>query len=164
MDRTTFETSVRGFWKHLGLGAPDLDRDTDVVLSVDDLEVILRHGEDGQVLVIEAEAGGLTGNAAAQRGELEKLLKTSFALSAVRDTIAVLEGEGTPQGPRILVRGFYRYQQGDFEKLSDLVADVISSAETLRQTLTGNRGLWRPMDMGAATSAPQEDALVILKP
>jgi len=164
MDRKTFETVLRGFWDYLGLGEPEFGGEPELILSVDDFDVVLRHGEDGRMLVVEAAAGALTENAAFRRTEAEKLLKTSFALNAVRNTIAVLEEGGSSAGPRVLVRAFYRYGQNDFRKLEDLVSDVISSGETLQQVLTGARDEDAVSGAARGQSRQRDDELMIFTP
>lgn len=164
MNRKSFEAVIRGLWTHLGLPEPDFGGEAEIILSVDLAEVVLRQGTDGQVLVIEAEAGELTSDPARAQMEMEKLLKTNFALNTVRNAIAVLEPGERSQRPRLLVRSFYTYRQNSLARLCDLVSDVISSADTLEQVLMTVRD---PAATGQARGLPSDqfaEELVIFNP
>jgi len=163
MDRATFEAVVSGFWQHLGLSGLVFASEPEIVLSVDAIDVVLRHGADGKTLVIEVQAGILTRQANLERAQMERLLKTNFALCAMRRTLGVLDDEGSER-PRVAVRGFYRYRQNDLSGLADLVSDVISSAETLEQVLTVSQKT--DMQLMARTDllGPRDEEFVILRP
>lgn len=163
MDRKTFETVIAGLWARLGIAEPVFGPDPEVILLVDGFEIVLRHGEDGRVLVIEAQAGTLTSRPGFERIELEKLLKTNLMLSAVRNTIAVLDADERSDTPRILIRAFYRYQQNALEKLTDLVSDVVSSSETLQQVLAALPGAGKGLSASGDMFPSREEELVVLR-
>ncbi|MEI2384510.1 CesT family type III secretion system chaperone [Breoghania sp. JC706] len=164
MERPVFEKLIRDFWSHLALDAPVFDADDEVVLEVDDLDVTLRPGDDDETLVIEMHVGRLSQDETTRRAELEKILKLNFALSPARDTLTVLEPETGGAGT-ILARGFYRTPQRDFARLADLVADVISTGETLRMIVADDRLSPHFAGGPGRGGEPAADAdLLILKP
>lgn len=136
MDRKTFEANVLQFWAYLGLKEPVFSPEPEVTLVVDSHDVLLRHGEDGKIMVIQSDAGPVTNEHARAHAELESILKTSFALCAERQTIAVLEDIDETGRQRLIVRAFYGYHHNDQAKLADLISDVISSVQTLRGLTT----------------------------
>lgn len=163
MERIVFETVIREFWAYLGLGEPEFGLDDEIVLAVDDFDVVLRRAEDDGTMIVEGRVGWLSDNEPVQRFELEKLLKTNFALSAARDTVTILDtSSGT--GSEILVRGYYPTAKRDFDTFSDLVSDVISSGETLRAILEGSAGGTPRVIVKSGAVQTSESELLILKP
>ncbi len=145
----------------LGLPQPDFLDPSELILSIDEEDVVFRQGADGNVLVVEVDAGKFLASASHERGELEKVLKTNLALCTVRNTIAVLDNREAEEN-RVSVRGFYRYRNNDLAQLSDLVSDVLSSGETLRAVLAGsavaNR---RPGSLNNLSEAPDSGLLIL---
>lgn len=167
MERKQFTVTLINLWKHLGLGEPDLRDDRDITLSIDAFDIALRDGEDGRTLVLEADAGRLSSRSDVALMELEKVLKTNLALTASRDTIAVLDDAGgmdSETASRVLVRGFYRYDRNDLAKLSDLLSDVVSSAETLQALLTDADSMQRPALAHSDNRTTGADDMMIFKP
>ncbi|PTW56673.1 Tir chaperone family protein CesT [Breoghania corrubedonensis] len=164
MDRSVFERTIRDFWSHLALGEPVFDEDDVIVLEVDDLDVALKPGDDDETLVVEMRVGQLCENDSVRRVELEKVLKLNFALSPARDTLTVCERDAGKPGV-IFARGFYRTTRHDFEKLSDLVYDVISTFETLRVIIADDNA---PVQFGNIAGRTRETSagadFLILKP
>jgi hypothetical protein len=139
MELDTFQSLVLRFWRYLGLADPVFGSEPEIFLSVDEHEVLLRHGTDGRGLVVEGDAGSIVSGTGLAHATMERLLMTNLALSATRNTLAGLDvGEGRGRA-RVIVRGYYRYQQDDLGGLSDLVSDVISSVETLNQVLVASQ-------------------------
>lgn len=134
MDRAVFETVIRDFWTYLGLSNPVFDQADAISLAVDDAEVFLKPALDDETLVVEMRVGRLSQVDTVRRTELEDLLKFNFALTLARDTLTVLEDDADATGV-IFVRGFYGTAQRNYDKLSDLVSDVISAAETLQMSV-----------------------------
>ena len=163
MDRQSFEDVACRLWDRLGLAEPVFGSEPELVLLIDGFAVVLRHGEDGRVLVIEAQAGTLANRPGFEQAELEKLLKTNFMLSAMRNTIAVLALNSRPEEPRVLIRGYYRYQQNQLEELVDLVSDVMSSSETLEQLIAVTGHGAQPISGGDRFPTLGEE-FVFLKP
>lgn len=130
---TDFKSVLSLLWDELALPKSDFDGETQVTLHVDAADIIFREAQDRQTLSIEMRVGRLTSHPALLRRELEKLLKTCFVIAAARNTIVVLVGGAQGLQRSLWVKAYYRYQCHDMARLLSLVADVVSSAETLQQ-------------------------------
>ena len=136
MSGKAFSAAVDALLQHLGILDEVGVSGEELVLEIDGVDVVLRDGDDGRTLLVEGAGGALDLSSVSKRSRIEKLLKTNLALSAVRNTIAVLVGDAEDTAQFVNVRGFYRYQQNDINVLTNLVSDVASSVEILRGVLT----------------------------
>ena len=162
-----FEKVLSRLWEELGLEKAEFQAGAPVTLYIDSVDVVFREAQDRQTMSVETRVGKFTPHPSLARRELEKILKTCFAIAAARNTVVVLDDNGDADEPVLRVKGYYRYRNNDLGVLSSLVTDVLSSAETLQQ-------ITREFDGRQATAMMQTGAVgnydsfvgncVILKP
>ncbi|QFT34038.1 hypothetical protein FIV00_26310 [Labrenzia sp. THAF82] len=132
-----FDEVVSDLCCHLEIELPALAAGEFLALAAGSEQVLLKDGPWGRVIELEAEVGFLTRSEALEVAELEGLLKANLAQSLQRDVLVCL-GVAEGMGPqRVLVKGFYRYDETDISRLVHLVSEVASSAEVLKGLLYG---------------------------
>ena len=132
----TFQSVITQLWQSLELGEPEFSNRPSIILSVENIEVILNEDITGQTLVIEGDGGNLTRNPAIELHEVEKLLKLNFAMTVSHQTLTVVEE--SDKNTRLKIQAFYDYSAHDLMLLSELISDVISAVETYHRITMGN--------------------------
>lgn len=162
MDRRAFDSVLNELWKRLGLGSSEFPANRSVVLAIDEFDLTFRQLGGGETLVIECDAGAISGALADERTVIEMLMKSGLALSAAYNVISLLDGNKSAR-QHVVVQGFYSYRRNDLVLLVDLLFEVVAAAETLRQVLSSRQGLRGGSNPAAKMVEVAADDLMIFK-
>jgi hypothetical protein len=155
-----FEATITSLWKLLQLPAPRFGAVPEVLLSIDAMDISLRHGGDERVLVVEHLCGQLGSEAAWGWPGMVKLLQTSLALSAVGNTVVSLDENGTD----VRVRGYYPYRCRDMLILSRVIEEVNAGALTIRTLLSGPHSSRADRTLEKTKASFYDDEFIVLRP
>ena len=130
MNNSVFTTIISELWQSLELGTADFSPDSSTAyLSVENVDLILRHGETGEFMIIECNGGTLNQNPGDDLRELETILKLNLALNLTHDTVTTLH-ETKTQKHNLRFFSYYSYETNSLQKISEKISDIVSAAET----------------------------------
>ncbi|WP_341367300.1 type III secretion system chaperone [Yoonia sp. BS5-3] len=124
-----FRQTIAELWRRAELGTPLFAADGSTSLNFDDVTLQLTTSPNEEELLVNADIGPLTDGLAADADRLQKILGLGFAFLATHDVLVSLDRD------RLVVSGSYPLRAQDMARLSDILSDVVSAAETLARLM-----------------------------
>jgi len=122
-----FEDTIRRLWRLLDLREPMFAAAASIVLNVDGLEVELADADNGEHLLICAQAGRLSLQANRRSAQIERILGSNLAHLATNPACVCLAAEDS-EAPQVLVRARCRYDRFRIDRLTAAITSVAAIA------------------------------------